>query len=92
MLLFLEKGLGMYAYACVLHAYAYSKYVYTYNWAAYAGPMYAHAYSSLETLIQHFLLMCLYLICLICLCSSLFSHVYVSVSLFVCFIILNMLN
>jgi len=46
----------MYAYACFLHAHAYSKYAYAYNWAAYVGPMYMHAYSCLETLIQPFYL------------------------------------
>ena len=37
-----------------LHVYTYSKLAYAYSWAAYAGPMYVHAYSSPETLIQPF--------------------------------------
>jgi len=41
----------VYAYACLLHTHAYSKYVYAYNWATHAGPMYVYAYSCPETLI-----------------------------------------
>jgi len=41
----------VYAYACLLHAHANSKYAYAYNWAKYTCPMYVHAYSCLETLI-----------------------------------------
>jgi len=41
----------MYAYACLLHAHAYMKYVYAYNWIAYVSLMYAHGYSCPETLI-----------------------------------------
>ena len=44
----------MYAYACFLHAHAYSKDVYACNWALHVGPLYAHVYSCLETLIRTF--------------------------------------
>ena len=44
----------MYVCACLLHAYAYSKYAYTYNWIVHASPMYAHMYLCLETLIRAF--------------------------------------
>ena len=71
--------------------------MYSYNWAAYVGLVYAHAYSSPEILIRHFLLLFLYFFCLIyasliCLCSSLFPDVYVSVSLSICFFVLDMLD
>jgi len=41
---------SVYAYACFLHVHVYSKNAYEYNWTAYVGLMYAHAYSCLETL------------------------------------------
>ena len=71
--------------------YTYSKYAYTYNWVAYACPLYVHAYLCPKTLIQLFMCLFLYFFCLICLSCSLFPYVYVSVSLIVCLIILNML-
>ena len=40
--------LVVYAYACFMHAYAYLKCMYLYNWAAHAYPMYVHIYSCLE--------------------------------------------
>ena len=49
------RVLGVFAYACLLHAHAYSKYAYTYNQDVYTGLMYAHSYSCPETLIKtHF--------------------------------------
>ena len=45
-----------------------------------------------RTLIQPFLLLFLYFICLKCLSSSLFSDVYVYVSQFICLFFLNMLD
>ena len=41
--------LGMYAYACFMDVYAYSKCEYAYNWDAHAYPMYVHEHSRLET-------------------------------------------
>ena len=74
---------GLYACAHLLHAYAY-------NWAVYACPMYAHAYSCLETQIHvccfHFLCF-IHAICLSFSCCCFFfffSFLYSSTSLF-CF-------
>ena len=41
-------------YVCSLHTYAYMKYAYAYNWAAYVGPVYAYMNISPDTLIQVF--------------------------------------
>ena len=70
----------MYVYACLLHAHEYSKYAYAYNWAAYAGPIYVHAYSCPETLIRTFWLLFLCFICLICLYSILVFYMCMSLS------------
>jgi len=77
----------MYVCACLLHVYAYSKYVYAYNWVAHVDPMYAHAYSCPETLIRAFLLLFPYFIYATCLCLSCFSYLLAFSSLF-CFVLL----
>ena len=81
----------MYAYACLLHAHAYSKYGYAYNWAMFVGPIYAHAYSCPETLIQTILILFLYFSYIICLYFVLF-YAFESASLLFALVDLHMLN
>ena len=62
----------MYAYTCLLHAHAYSKYASAYNYVVHTGPMYAHTHSCPKTLIQAFLVLFLYFTYIICIYLVLF--------------------
>ena len=59
-------------YACLLHAHAYLKYAYAYNWAVHVGRIYARAYSCPETLIRIILPLFIYFTYIICFCLVLF--------------------
>jgi len=58
----------------------------------YVGPMYVHAYSCLETLIQTFWLLFLCFIYLICLYSVIVFYIHVSASMFCSLFVLYMLD